>query len=104
MRGSHGGRHDRGAERLKRLMPAFEQEVRAASSTDAAAHSARYRRRPTVKKSPPSCPSVHIQPSSASQPSGRQLSAARAKKGTANSWPSVEVPSWRPYYLKARSL
>src|SRR5688572_31178039 len=37
-----------------------------------------HRRLPTVKKSPPSCPSRRIHPNCASQPSTRQLSAAGA--------------------------
>src|SRR2546428_11408681 len=44
-----------------------------------------YVRRPTVKNSPPSCPSERIQPSCASQPSGRQLSDARANNSSGSS-------------------
>lgn len=39
-----------------------------------------YLRWPTVTKRPPSCPSLRIQPSCASQPSSNQLSAANAKR------------------------
>lgn len=38
--------------------------------------------RPTVTNSPPSCPSVRIQPSCASQPSRSQLSSAPEKRSS----------------------
>ena len=42
-------------------------------------------RRPTVKNSPPSCPSMRIQPSCANQPSSRQLSGAGANNSSVSS-------------------
>src|SRR5207244_12183157 len=42
-------------------------------------------RRPTLKNRPPSCPSVRIHPSCASQASARQLSAATVNRSSGSS-------------------